>query len=132
MSAENPYRYAGYRYDEQTKLYYLKARYYNPEDGVFLTHDPIKGELNNPISQNGYNYGNNNPVMLIDSTGTVVETVLDLASIGYSIYQFVKNPTWKTAGYLIWDIAAAAIPVAPDSYVYKGGKLLVHLKKVVK
>jgi|GEM_PF-780127 len=129
ISDENPYRYAGYRYDELTKLYYLKARYYNPENGVFLAHDPIRGELNNPISQNGYNYGNNNPVMYIDSTGTAVETVLDLASLGYSIYQFVKNPTWKTAGYLIWDIAAAAIPVVPGSYVYKGGKLLVYLKK---
>jgi RHS repeat-associated protein len=31
----NPYRYAGYRYDEQTKLYYLMARYYNLDTGVF-------------------------------------------------------------------------------------------------
>ncbi|WP_301281693.1 RHS repeat domain-containing protein [Lysinibacillus capsici] len=30
MATINPYRYAGYRYDEDTKLYYLIARYYNP------------------------------------------------------------------------------------------------------
>ncbi|XCS12101.1 RHS repeat-associated core domain-containing protein [Aeribacillus pallidus] len=28
MAAENPYRYAGYQYDEETGLYYLIARYY--------------------------------------------------------------------------------------------------------
>ena len=25
----NPYRYRGYRYDEESKLYYLQSRYYN-------------------------------------------------------------------------------------------------------
>ena len=27
----NPYRYRGYRYDNETGLYYLQSRYYNPE-----------------------------------------------------------------------------------------------------
>lgn len=129
MASENPYRYAGYRYDDNTKLYYLLTRYYNPDNGVFLSSDPARGELDNPISQNGYNYGNNNPVMNVDPSGTIVETVLDLASIGYSTYQFIKNPTWKTAGYLVWDLTAAAIPIVPGSYVVKGGKLLVNLSK---
>jgi RHS repeat-associated protein len=129
MATENPYRYAGYRYDENTKLYYLMARYYNPDKGVFLTHDPVRGELDNPITLNGYNYANNNPVMNIDPSGMIFETLLDLASIGYSTYQLIKNPTWKTAGYLIWDIAATAIPVVPGSYVLKGGKLLVNIQK---
>uniref|UniRef100_UPI0023E8C763 RHS repeat-associated core domain-containing protein n=1 Tax=Peribacillus acanthi TaxID=2171554 RepID=UPI0023E8C763 len=128
LAAENPYRYAGYRFDENTKMYYLMTRFYNPDNGVFLSHDPVKGDLDNPITQNGYNYGSNNPVMYTDPSGTVVETVIDLASIGYSTYQFIKNPTWRAAGYLIWDIAATAIPVVPGSYVLKGGRLLVHLK----
>ncbi|GAA5347170.1 hypothetical protein PLACP1_33310 [Planifilum fimeticola] len=29
----NPYRYAGYRFDKETGLYYLQNRYYNPEMG---------------------------------------------------------------------------------------------------
>lgn len=33
----NPYRYAGYRFDEETGLYYLIARYYEPRNGVFLS-----------------------------------------------------------------------------------------------
>ena len=27
----NPFRYRGYVYDEETGLYYLRSRYYNPE-----------------------------------------------------------------------------------------------------
>ena len=29
----NPFRYRGYVYDEETGLYYLRSRYYNPEWG---------------------------------------------------------------------------------------------------
>jgi RHS repeat-associated protein len=70
MASVNPYRYAGYRYEENTKLYYLMARYYNPDNGVFLSIDPVRGEMMNPITQNGYNYANNNPVMMVDPDGT--------------------------------------------------------------
>ncbi|TDX98076.1 UNVERIFIED_CONTAM: RHS repeat-associated protein [Lysinibacillus xylanilyticus] len=69
MASINPYRYAGYRYDEDTKLYYLMARYYNPDTGVFLSLDPASGDLMNPLSLNGYNYANNNPVMYVDPNG---------------------------------------------------------------
>ncbi|PIC73741.1 DNRLRE domain-containing protein [Sporosarcina sp. P17b] len=67
----NPYRYAGYRYDEDTKLYYLMARYYNPDSGVFLSLDPVRGDLTNPTTLNGYNYANNNPMMNVDPDGEV-------------------------------------------------------------
>jgi RHS repeat-associated protein len=40
FAKENPYRYAGYRYDQETGLYYLMARYYNPQNGNFLSMDP--------------------------------------------------------------------------------------------
>ncbi len=39
---DNPYRYAGYQYDHETGMYYLIARYYQPEQGVFLSLDPIR------------------------------------------------------------------------------------------
>lgn len=69
MASINPYRYAGYRYDENTELYYLLARYYNPNNGVFLSSDPVLGASLDPTTQNGYNYANNNPVMLFDHEG---------------------------------------------------------------
>ena len=38
----NPFRYRGYYYDEDTKLYYLINRYYDPEVGRFINADDIK------------------------------------------------------------------------------------------
>lgn len=39
VGVKNPYIYRGYRYDEETKLYYLQSRYYNPEWGRFVNGD---------------------------------------------------------------------------------------------
>ncbi|MBD7906999.1 MULTISPECIES: DNRLRE domain-containing protein [Sporosarcina] len=69
MATINPYRYSGYRFDEGTNLYYLVARYYNSDTGSFLSRDPVQGDLQNPVTLNGYNYADNNPVMLSDSDG---------------------------------------------------------------
>ncbi|QVK19397.1 hypothetical protein KHQ81_06855 [Mycoplasmatota bacterium] len=41
----NPYRYRGYRYDEETGWYYLNSRYYNPEIGRFINADGQLGEI---------------------------------------------------------------------------------------
>lgn len=69
MADVNPFRYASYRYDNETGAYYLLARYYNSEDGLFLSIDPQPGELIDPLSQHRYNYVLNNPVMLDDPDG---------------------------------------------------------------
>lgn len=69
FASEVPFRYAGYRYDPETKLYYLQQRYYHPEIGRFLTLDPVLGDKENPITQNGYAYADNNPVMMVDPDG---------------------------------------------------------------
>ena len=39
LGAENPFRYRGYVYDEETELYYLKSRYYKPAWGRFINAD---------------------------------------------------------------------------------------------
>ena len=60
----NPIRYRGYYYDEETGLYYLKSRYYDPETGRFLNADNIS--YLDPETINGLNlyaYCGNNPVM---------------------------------------------------------------------
>ncbi|WP_413066558.1 RHS repeat domain-containing protein [Siminovitchia sp. 179-K 8D1 HS] len=69
IALENPFRYAGYQYDEETGLYYLMARYYHPTHGVFLSMDPDPGDDDDILTQNGYTYANNNPVMMVDPDG---------------------------------------------------------------
>ncbi|PEI96822.1 Wall associated protein [Bacillus toyonensis] len=69
IAAENPFGYAGYMYDKEIGMYYLIARYYNPEHGVFLSVDPDPGDEDDPVTQNGYTYADNNPVMMTDPDG---------------------------------------------------------------
>lgn len=69
MASENPIRYKGYQYDEETNFYYLIARYYQPSEGLFLAKDPESGSQEQPRTQNGYNYVLNNPIMLVDYDG---------------------------------------------------------------
>ena len=61
--------YTGGRYDETTGLYYLNARYYNPEDGRFLSEDTYRGELNKPDTQHLYVYCKDNPINYVDPSG---------------------------------------------------------------
>lgn len=49
-----PIRYAGYVCDSETKLYYLQARYYDPATARFISRDPDPGDVNDPITMNGY------------------------------------------------------------------------------
>ena len=72
IAAINPFRYRGYYLDDETGLYYLNARYYDPEVGRFISRDSI--EYANPETINGLNlyaYCLNNPVMCVDPTGTL-------------------------------------------------------------
>ena len=52
-----------------SELYFLRARYYDPETGRFLSQDPFFAMAGLPQSLNRYVYGLNNPVLLIDPYG---------------------------------------------------------------
>ena len=68
-TVENPYRYAGYRYDSETGLYYLQARYYEARICRFLAKDPDGGDAQEPLALNPYLYCVDNPVNLVDPDG---------------------------------------------------------------
>ncbi|MFC5401490.1 RHS repeat domain-containing protein [Cohnella soli] len=119
----NPFKYSGEIYDDESGLYYLRARYYDPSISRFITEDTYEGQINNPLTLNLYTYVGNNPLIYTDPTGHFWETIADIISIGWSAVDFWKDPSWSNAGYLAWDIAAAIVPFAPGSYVLKVGKL---------
>jgi RHS repeat-associated protein len=67
----NPFKYVG-RYgviDEGNGLQYIRARYYDPGAGRFISKDAKAGKDNDGQSLNKYVYALNNPVMLIDISG---------------------------------------------------------------
>ncbi|MBR7160770.1 MAG: RHS repeat-associated core domain-containing protein, partial [Clostridia bacterium] len=66
----NPFRYRGYYYDDETGLYYLQTRYYDPETRRFISPDTY--DYLNPTSTHGLNlylYCNNDPVNYYDPSG---------------------------------------------------------------
>jgi hypothetical protein len=52
----------------------MRARYYSPEDGRFLTEDSWQGDYNNPMSLNHWNYVEDNSVNYVDPTGRIKES----------------------------------------------------------
>nr|WP_242854284.1 RHS repeat-associated core domain-containing protein [Oxobacter pfennigii] len=69
VGVKNPYRYRGYRYDNETTLYYLQSRYYNPEWGRFINSDAAIGEAGGLLGHNLFVYCKNNPVNMSDPSG---------------------------------------------------------------
>ncbi|MED4130763.1 RHS repeat-associated core domain-containing protein, partial [Shouchella miscanthi] len=109
---DNTYRYAGYQYDHETGMYYLMARYYEPKHGVFLSLDPDPGDEDDIITQNGYTYANNNPVMLVDPDGHYVWALVGGATGGISSYKAARAKGargWKLVGATAGGAALGAV-----------------------
>lgn len=70
-TVSNPFKYAGEVYDEETGLYYLRARYYDPSIGRFINEDTYEGQIINPLSLNLYTYCYNSPSNLVDPSGNL-------------------------------------------------------------
>jgi RHS repeat-associated protein len=68
-SLGNSYLFAGEQRDEESALYYLRARYYDPAISRFLSGDPLDGDQSIPLSLNKYLYAYGNPVNLTDPSG---------------------------------------------------------------
>ena len=73
ITENNPIRYRGYYYDTETRLYYLKSRYYDPAVKRFVNSDDtdvlnVQCDL---YDKNLYSYCDNNPTMCKDSDGNI-------------------------------------------------------------
>ena len=70
-SDTNAFRYCGEYYDKETATVYLRARYYNPTTGRFISRDSFAGRRSDPLSLNLYTYCRNNPIRFIDPSGHI-------------------------------------------------------------
>jgi RHS repeat-associated protein len=85
----------GEQYDPDLGLYYLRARYYNPATGRFLSRDPEDHSPKNPNELHKYLYAGGDPVNATDPTGRgdgLVSYVLGV-TIPLSVIQVVAFET---------------------------------------
>ena len=101
LGTNQPFRYRGYFYDNETGWYYLKSRYYNPEVGRFISADVVLSTGQGVLGHNTYAYCLNNPVNMIDETGKSCAAVEDLTQ--------PSTCDGKTLIYAITGIVAASV-----------------------
>ena len=84
---KNPFRYCGEYFDLSSGTYYLRARYYDPTIGRFISEDSFRGNSNNSLTLNLYTYCGNNPIRHYDPDGHSWKEVGDrLKTIGEKKY----------------------------------------------
>ncbi|WP_242865870.1 RHS repeat-associated core domain-containing protein, partial [Desnuesiella massiliensis] len=127
VGVKNPYRYRGYRYDNETGLYYLNSRYYNPEWGRFINADGLIGKTGDLLGHNLFAYCENNAINASDPTGFMV-TYADVGGTSYytqnitSLYsneiaeQEIKNKVVNNAAKYTGNTAASIASSSADSY----------------
>ena len=94
---DNPFRYCGEYYDKETGEIYLRARYYQPAAGRFLTRDTYTGEEDELLSLNLYTYCENDGLNNVDPDGHKKKAII-LVGADYASNNNAFNDnaiTWK-------------------------------------
>ena len=75
VGANQPFRYRGYVYDEETGWYYLQSRYYDPTTCRFISADVLLSTGQGLIGHNSFAYCLNDPTNMFDDGGTIARRI---------------------------------------------------------
>jgi RHS repeat-associated protein len=116
---DNDFRFIGahgVRYDATTGLCYMRARWYDPETGRFISRDPYKGDITRPDSLHHYLYCRNNPIKFTDPSGRLApfwhETVTWQAAMevgGFTIKELHDLSTASMATDFIFSFPLSSV-----------------------
>ncbi|MCX6901397.1 MAG: PASTA domain-containing protein [Verrucomicrobia bacterium] len=67
--ARDRFTFTAREWDADTKLYFFRARWYDPMLGRFLSRDPLPGDAAEPLTLNAYAYVSNGPLTRLDPLG---------------------------------------------------------------
>ena len=94
-SFDNEICYTGAVYDKSTGLYYMNARYYNPETGRFISQDSCRGSVDNPGQWHLYAYCANNPINYTDPSGHFGWALPAFGSLTAGSERALGNECWN-------------------------------------
>ena len=119
LAEVNPLRYRGYYYDSETGFYYLRSRYYDPENHRFINADTYAStDSGDAIACNMFAYCNNNPVVFLDSTGMYsISAVTTLVSTDNDIATYTTTITSDSRYELLGFISLGSIENYKFTYV---------------
>ena len=114
LAKQNPLRYRGYYYDNETGYYYLQSRYYDSNICRFINSDiPEISQMAKdvPVGTNLFAYCNNNPVNSKDLDGHIAANVIGAiigavigAIGGYYLTRWLANKLnlsgWKRKAFI--------------------------------
>jgi len=129
-----PFAYNGETYDAEMELIFLRARYYDPALGRFLTKDVFSGQLSNPSTLNLYVYAINNPVNMLDPGGNNPSLVLAYIIVGGTAIWFLTEILKGThpddpSNPILEGINAASGSLVPLSEVTDIAEILIEIPK---
>ena len=134
LAKSNPIRYRGYYYDRETGLYYLNARYYNPQWRRFISPDDTADI--NPETVNGLNrycYCNNNPVTTAYVTLEGNEATNNGAAYSpKTAYRAIGNTDQFNLSALPWLIDHSTTIYGTYSAISAGVPIFAHYIKYAK
>lgn len=112
-------RFAGQERDfdySGLNIYYMHARYYNPEGGKFLSLDPGRDwDIRQPQSWNLYSYARNNPMNATDPTGR--EMYQALFSMASTIEANSRVQIGEALGTSSFYFGGVSLPLVPTRYL---------------
>lgn len=120
---DNDFQFTGEQMDDETGLMYLRARYYDPVIGRFITKDQFPGFVSNTQSLNRYSYVRNNPVNSIDPTGNLAWFIPGVAGaiVGGGLYVGEWLLTGETFSWS--DLGGRVVSGAAAPYAFIGATI---------
>jgi RHS repeat-associated protein len=117
-----PSFYRGEQYDSDLALYYLRARYYNPNTGRFMSRDPEDGKTTDPATLHKYLYADGDPVNMRDPMGheALFENALIQGGSKLGVMDYILSKAGLVVAGCFYGVARAIYAIAHDQSFWPG------------
>ena len=123
----------GHRVDNESSLVYMRARYYEPGTGRFLSQDRFQD------GTNWYGYCANDPINFTDSSGNAMDPVLGGGCLAMALYFLVKfyggdtQDAGRAIRFFVATLAAIGLTAtakAAESWIFRAAERIAAVLRL--